>query len=91
MLRDVTGPTWVLRQIGRSLTYVLLPVIAVLVFMPGPFFVRVGAAVGGVIMGLFYSLCYSIETTDRRLVKAGFAPGAAEKIRRERVFGPDAD
>ena len=33
---------------------------------------------------LLFSLAYMVETTDRRLTKAGYASGVAERVRRDR-------
>lgn len=51
---------------------------------PGPFWIRAVAALGGVLMGLIYSLGYIVETTEHRLVKAGYPVGLAERLRGQR-------
>jgi hypothetical protein len=40
--------------------------------------------VGGVIMGLIFALGYLVETTEHRLVKAGYPVGTGERVRAER-------
>ncbi|HTZ43768.1 MAG TPA: DUF5313 family protein [Jatrophihabitans sp.] len=84
VLRDTTCRSWALRQVLRSLLYVAPLVAAVLIFVPGPFWIRGVSALGGVIMGLIYSLGYLVETTEHRLVKAGYPVGTGERVRGER-------
>lgn len=81
VLHDVTCRTWALRQVLRSLLVVAPLVVIVLVLVPGPFWIRGLSALGGVIMGLVYSLGYLIETTEHRLVKAGYPVGTGEQVR----------
>jgi len=84
VLHDVTCRTWSLRQALRSLLVVAPLVVAVLIFVPGPFWIRGISALGGIIMGLIYSLGYLIETTEHRLVKAGYPVGTGERVREQR-------
>ncbi len=85
MLDDVTRRTWVLRHLGRALVQ-LAPVVALcLVVAPVPFSFRLSAAVGGLLMGLLFSLAYMTETTEHRAVKAGYPPGTTARVRAERV------
>ncbi|MFL6163622.1 MAG: DUF5313 family protein [Jatrophihabitantaceae bacterium] len=81
VLHDVTCRSWALRQVLRSLLVVAPLAAAVLVFVPGPFWIRGVSALAGVIMGLIYSLGYLIETTEHRLVKAGYPVGTGERVR----------
>jgi len=84
VLHDTTCRTWALRQVLRSLLYVAPLVALVLIFVPGPFWIRGMSALGGIIMGLIFSLGYLIETTEHRLVKAGYPAGTGERVRTER-------
>ena len=59
-------------------------VAAVLIFLPGPFWIRGVSALGGIMMGLIYALGYLIETTEHQLVKAGYPVGTGERVRAER-------
>lgn len=83
VLHDVTCRTWTLRQVLRSLLVATPLVVILLVFVPGPFWIRSLSALGGVLMGLIYSLGYLIETTEHRLVKAGYPVGTGERIREQ--------
>jgi hypothetical protein len=85
VLDDVTRRSWVLRHLGRALVQ-LAPVVALcLLVAPVPFSFRLSAAVGGLLMGLLFSLAYMTETTEHRAVKAGYPPGTTARVREERV------
>jgi hypothetical protein len=84
VLRDTTSRTWVLRHVARALVQLAPVIAAVLVFVPGPFWIRGVGAIGATAMALLFCFAYMVETTDRRLTKAGYPSGIAEDIRRER-------
>lgn len=84
VLQDTTGRTWALRHIARSLIYIAPLVVVILIFLPGPFWIRGLAVIGGAVMTLIYSAAYLVESTERRLLKAGYPPGMGESIRRKR-------
>jgi Family of unknown function (DUF5313) len=84
VLYDTTGRTWVLRHLARALVQLTPFVVVVLTFVPGPFWIRTVAAVAATAMAVLFCFAYMVETTDRRLTKAGFAPGLGEALRRER-------
>jgi hypothetical protein len=89
--RDTTTRTWALRHVARSMVQLAIPIAAVLIFVPGPFWIRGMAALAGVLLGLFFSLAYMPETVEHRIVRAGFPPGTATAVRHraaeERVAG----
>jgi Family of unknown function (DUF5313) len=75
--RDTTSRTWVLRHIARSLVQLAIPIAAVIVLLPGPLWVRLMTALGGVLLGLIFSSAYMTETIEHRLVRAGYPAGTA--------------
>jgi hypothetical protein len=81
VLHDTTTDTWILRHLARALVQLAVPVILVLTVVPGPFWIRGMAALGGVVMGLIFSFAYITETTEHRLVKAGYPAGTAAQAR----------
>ncbi|MGX7679275.1 DUF5313 family protein [Jatrophihabitans sp. DSM 45814] len=81
---DTTGKTWVLRQVVRSLLQMAPVVAGILVFVPGPFWIRAMSAFGGLVMGFIFALGYIVETTEHRLVKAGYPVGTGERVREQR-------
>jgi hypothetical protein len=82
VLHDCTCSTWVLRHTARTLTQ-LAPFLLILL-LPAPRWILAVALLGGVLMGMFYSLSYMEETTEQRLVKHGFPAGLGREIRQER-------
>jgi hypothetical protein len=83
VLYDTTTDTWILRHLARALVQLAVPVILVLTVVPGPFWIRGMAALGGVVMGLIFSFAYITETTEHRLVKAGYPAGTAAQARQQ--------
>jgi hypothetical protein len=56
-----------------------------LVAVPAPLGYRISAAVGGLFLALVFSMAYMVETTEHRVVKAGFESGTAARLREQRV------
>lgn len=79
VLHDVTCPTWVLRHFARALTQ--LAPFCLLVLLPGPWSIRISAIALGLLVGLFYSLCYMGEAAEHRSIKHGYPPGIARETR----------
>ena len=59
----------------------LLSLGLVLLFVPGPFWIRGMAALGGLFLGLIFSIAYMTETTENRVKKAGYPAGSAQRVR----------
>jgi hypothetical protein len=85
VLADTTGRTWVLRHLTRALVQLAPVIVLCLVVVPVPFVYRASAAAGGLVLGLGLSLFFMQETTEHRVVKAGFPPGTAARVRAERA------
>ena len=81
VLHDTSTRTWALRHVLRSLVQLAIPIALVLLFVPGPFWIRGMAALGGVLLALFFSLGYMTETLENRVVRAGYPAGAAQAAR----------
>ncbi|HEX8303465.1 MAG TPA: DUF5313 family protein [Jatrophihabitans sp.] len=81
VLHDTTCRTWALRQVARSLLVISPLIVVLLVFVPGPFWIRALSALGGMLMSLIYSLGYLVETAEHRLVKAGYPAGTGAAVR----------
>ena len=78
VLRDTTARTWWLRHVLRALVQLAIPIALVLLLVPGPFWIRGMAALGGLMLGLIFSLAYMYETTENRVVRAGYPAGTAQ-------------
>jgi hypothetical protein len=85
VLADTTGRTWILRHLTRAVVQ-MLPVVAICLFaVPVPLAYRLSAAVGGLLLGLMFSIAFMTETIEHRARKAGYPPGTAARIRAERA------
>jgi hypothetical protein len=81
VLHDTTTSTWWARHILRSLVQMSIPIALVIGLMPAPLGLRLAAAGGGIFLGMIYSLAYMNETTENRVVKAGYPAGTAQQVR----------
>jgi hypothetical protein len=81
VLHDTTTRTWALRHVLRSLVQLSVPIALVLFLVPGEFWIRGMAALGGVFLALFFSLAYMPETTESRVKRAGYPAGTATATR----------
>jgi hypothetical protein len=85
VLADTTRRTWILRHFTRSVVQ-MLPLVAICLFaVPVPLGYRVSAAVGGLLIGLTFSMAFMTETIEHRAAKAGYPPGTAARVRAERA------
>ena len=85
VLADTTGRTWIWRHIARAMVQLLPVLILCVVAVPVPLSYRLSAAVGGLLLGLLFSLAFMTETIEHRVSKAGYPPGTAGRIRAERA------
>jgi hypothetical protein len=84
VLRDVTGPTWVLRHVVRVLVQLTIPIVAIFVFIPAPMWVRLLTVIAAAGPTLLFTCGYVVESADHRLAKAGYDPRLGERLRKER-------
>lgn len=85
VLADTTGRTWIVRHLLRAVVQ-LLPVLVLCLFVTAvPLAYRVSAAVGGLLLGLLFSMAFMTETIEHRVRKAGYPPGTAGRLRAERT------
>ncbi len=85
VLADTTGRTWIWRHFARALVQMLPPVVLCLTLPPVALSYRLSAAVGGLLIGLLFSMAFMTETTEHRVVKAGYPPGTAARTREQRA------
>jgi hypothetical protein len=81
VLYDTSTSTWFLRHVARALVQLAVPIALVLLLVPGEFWIRGMAALGGVILAMIYSIAYSTEFSENRAVKAGYPVGSAQAAR----------
>jgi hypothetical protein len=84
VLADTTAPTWIWRHMTRAVVQVL-PLVVACLLVPVPFGYRVTAAVGGLALGLIFSMAFMTETTEHRVAKAGYPAGTAARVREQRT------
>jgi hypothetical protein len=87
VLHDVTTRTWVLRHLLRTTVQLLPFAVLLYVLMPGSAWIRAVALMGSLLLGFFYSVAYMYETTENRVMKAGYPRGAAREVRDRRSVG----
>ncbi|CAM02690.1 hypothetical protein A8924_3807 [Saccharopolyspora erythraea NRRL 2338] len=80
VLHDVTCRTWLLRHVARALTQ-MLPFCALVLLLPGPLWIRLTSIALGLMVGLFYSLCFAVEMAEHRVIKHGYPPGIGRQTR----------
>jgi hypothetical protein len=81
VLHDTTTRTWVLRHLLRAAVQLAVPIGLVLLLVPGEFWIRGMAALGGVFLALFFSVAYMPEATESRVKRAGYPAGTATETR----------
>ena len=86
VLYDTTSGTWFLRHLARALVQLAVPIALVCVFLPGPAWIRVVTVLASSLMGLIFSFAYIVETTEHRLVKAGYPAGLGERARQQHAL-----
>lgn len=85
VLADTTGRTWIWRHFARALVQMAPVVVLCLVLPPVALSYRLSAALGGLLIGLLFSMAFMTETTEHRVLKAGFPRGTAARLREERA------
>ncbi len=77
VLYDTTTDTWWLRHVARTLVQMAIPIALIMVLLPAPWGLRAAVCGAGIFLGFIYSLAYMPETTENRVVKAGYPAGTA--------------
>lgn len=87
VVHDVTCRTWLLRVFVRGLVMVAPVVVvlfALLLWWGHSWPLAAGSIALGLLVNLRYSLQYSEESANSRLVRHGFPPGHATEVRAQR-------
>jgi hypothetical protein len=85
VLYDATCSTWLVRHAARYLVLIAPLIAAVMLFLPASLQVRVEgcfAAGGSLLIGY---MCFTTESLERRIEKAGYRYGLAGRIRERRA------
>jgi hypothetical protein len=84
VLYDTTCRTWVLRHIARSVVMAAVPVLALMLFLPGSTGLRGLTAFVAAACAILFVTLYVNEGTEHRLTQAGYPWGTGERVRGER-------
>lgn len=86
VLYDATCRTWLLRHAARYLVLVAPLILAVMLFLPATLSIRAEACVAaGLSMWIGY-MCFTTESLEHRIEKAGYPYGLAGKLREQRAI-----
>lgn len=86
VLHDATCRTWLLRHAARYLVLVAPLIVAVLLFLPATLGIRAEACLAaGLSMWIGY-MCFTTESLEHRIEKAGYPYGLAGKLREQRAI-----
>ncbi|HKC29814.1 MAG TPA: DUF5313 family protein [Jatrophihabitans sp.] len=85
VLYDATCTTWILRHLTRILTIAVLPVLAVVLFVPGPLHLRVLTALVAGSGAFLFTAVWVNEATEYRLTRAGWRWGIGPELRERRA------
>jgi len=91
VLHDTTCSTWYLRHLARALVQLAVPIVLVSVLLPGSDWIRGVTVVAATVLGLIFSLAFMVETTEHRLVKAGYPVGLGEHTRQQHAIRAQQD
>ncbi|MFP5370346.1 MAG: DUF5313 family protein [Actinomycetes bacterium] len=81
VLYDTTTDSWWLRHVARTLVQMSIPIALIYLLLPAPWELRAAVCGAGIFLGFIYSLAYMPETTENRVVKAGYPAGTATAAR----------
>lgn len=85
VLYDATCKTWILRHIVRYVVLISPFVLAVMLLLPADMGIRIETSfAAGASIGLGY-VCYTSESLEARLEKAGYPRGLAARMREQRT------
>ncbi|EHR61200.1 DUF5313 family protein [Saccharomonospora cyanea] len=90
VLHDVTSKTWLWRH-GLRTTFLIGPLSAVWLLLPGPLGLRLSLVLLALLVGYFYSFAFAEENAEHRLTKHGYDYGTGKRIRAAAKAEAEAD
>ncbi|EHK87631.1 DUF5313 family protein [Saccharomonospora azurea] len=90
VLHDVTSKTWLWRH-GARTTFLVGPLSALWLLLPGPLWLRLCLVLLAVLVGYFYSFAFAEENVEHRLTKHGYSYGAGRRLRAAARAEAEAD
>lgn len=85
VLQDLTCRTWWLRHFARTAVIIVPLLVIYLAVVPASLSIRLLTGLTFAAAGFLFSFVNILVDTDRRAVRAGYAPGLAEQIRGSRA------
>jgi hypothetical protein len=85
VLYDATCQTWLLRHAVRYLILISPLITAVMLFLPASLTIRVEGCVAAGASVLIGFMCFTTESLERRIERAGYRYGLAGKLREQRA------
>ena len=86
VLYDATCSTWLPRHAARYLVLITPLVVAVMVFLPASLSIRIEACFAAGASLLIGFMCFTTESLERRVEKAGYQWGTASQLRERRAI-----
>lgn len=85
VLYDATCRTWLLRHAARYLVLIAPLVAAVMVFLPASLSIRIEGCCIAALSLLIGYMCFTTESLEHRIEKAGYPHGLAGQLRERRA------
>lgn len=85
VLHDASCRTWVLRHFVRACVQIAAVAPLILFLVPGPSWVGLASLLLGALVGLQYALWFIDGSVERRVRRAGYPPGEAQRARERRT------
>ncbi|WP_436493176.1 DUF5313 family protein [Actinokineospora sp. HUAS TT18] len=94
VFQDATGPKWMawftLRALLRNLPLSAAITLGLVLGLGGSWGLAIACGGLGLIVGLYYTMSYAIESTEYRITRYGYPHGAAATARKHRTESRDA-
>jgi hypothetical protein len=85
VLYDATCSTWLIRHAIRYLLLISPLITAIMLFLPASLAIRAEACLAAGASVLIGFMCFTTESLERRIEKAGYRYGLAGKLREQRA------
>ncbi|MCP2164880.1 DUF5313 family protein [Goodfellowiella coeruleoviolacea] len=92
---DVTKPSWLawfaLRSVLQVLPLSLVVTLGLVLLLDAPLGLAIACGALGLLVGVYYSLSYAVESVEHRITKYGYPNGLAAQTRRDRDAEQDRE
>lgn len=84
VLHDATCSTWLLRHAARYFVLIAPLIAAIVLFLPADLSIRVEGSIAAGLSVFIGFMCFTTESLERRVEKAGYPWGLAGQLRERR-------